>query len=456
MRTRIILSFVLVVLVSVGSFVLILRQSAEREVGAFMFRGGMVGLESVVDALEDYYRTNRTWEGVENLFPASVRTQGRHGMGMGGMMTQNLKLADPNGRLLFDSQNDSLGQLTQAELDRAVALKNGRRTVGYLLYQTGTAFTVNDQTNLVERLTRAAVIAGLAGGGLSLLLAILLTYRLARPIEDLKRSAQQVAAGNLSQRVRVVGKDELSSLGTAFNQMAESLQRSEVNRQAMTADIAHELRTPLAVQRAHLEAIEDGLYPMSEENLQPILAQNLLLTRLVDDLRTLALADAGQLSLNVSHVDLLALIREVIARFTPQTVTDQIELVLVEPSSPLPPIQADPTRIGQIISNLITNALRHTPSGGKITLSMEQNNGRLLLSVHDTGPGIPPHSLDRIFDRFYRADTSRSREEGGTGLGLSIARYLARAHGGDLSAANGPDGGAVFILTLPTHPNLKR
>jgi two-component system, OmpR family, sensor histidine kinase BaeS len=454
-RTRLILSFVLVVLVSVGMFVIILQQSAQREVGAFMFRGSAVIYENIVESLENYYAAHGTWDGVESLFPA-WRGQTRHGQGAGGMgsgmgmMDQRLRLVDTQGQVLVDSHNpEPTETLPQLDLRQATPLKLGRTTVGYLLPETSAVFTIHDQTNLVERLTRAAIIAGLMGGGLSLLLALLLSYRLARPVQELKRSAQNVAAGDLHQRVQVKGSDELASLGEAFNQMAESLQQAETNRRAMTADIAHELRTPLAVQRAHLEAIEDGIYPLNLEALEPILAQNRLLTRLVEDLRTLALAEAGQLSLDQTAVDLNILVERVVRRFAPQFNSNQVSIELDLPPGPESKILADPSRIEQIISNLLTNALRHTPTGGKIRLSIYSAQGTMHLAVHDSGPGIPEGAFERIFERFYRADDARSRSDGGTGLGLSIARHLAQAHQGDLRASNHPDGGAVFTLILP-------
>jgi signal transduction histidine kinase len=316
---------------------------------------------------------------------------------------------------------------------------------------------------LLSRLNQAAIIAVVFAVLIALLLALFLSYSLVRPVRALERAASQLATGDLSQRVEVKGKDELAALGGAFNHMAESLQMAEESRQAMTADIAHELRTPLAVQRAHLEAIEDGVYPLTPESLLTIEEQNHLLTRLVDDLRTLALADAGQLELQISEVDLPALLRRVSARFEPQNVERGIDIRFS--IAECPPVAVDAQRIQQILNNLLSNALRYTPDGGVIECrlrvqdglhpgsdlqSIKPKKGRLVrIDVRDSGPGIEESSLPHIFDRFYRVDKSRSRSEGGTGLGLSIARKLAQAHAGDLTAANHPHGGAVFNLTLP-------
>ncbi|RPI27020.1 MAG: HAMP domain-containing protein [Chloroflexota bacterium] len=450
MRLRLILSFVLVGLVSILSVVLIVSLSTAREVHTFMFGGGMTGIDELVGTLEDYYSQHQTWQGVDTLM-----TNSPHGMmgrgGMGGMMNQRLRLADAQGNLVFDTQNPrSAGSLDGEEIQAAIPITYERRTVGYLLAEGGANFGPQDQTNLLRRLTRAAQTAALLSGGLSLLLAFLLADRLARPVQDLTGAAQSLAAGDLSRRVPVRGDRELATLGKAFNHMAESLQQAEQSRRDMTADIAHELRTPLAVQRAHLEAIQDGVYPLSIENLDPILEQNHLLTRLVDDLRTLALAEAGRLALDLTQVDFAALVRRVVERFQPQTNSRQVEIHLTEPGVPLPEIRGDPARIEQIITNLLTNGIRYTPAGGSIEISLDgQVSDHVQLTVHDSGPGISPEALPHIFERFYRADPSRSREAGGTGIGLAIALQLAQAHGGTLSASNHPKGGAVFTLTLP-------
>jgi two-component system, OmpR family, sensor histidine kinase BaeS len=453
MRLRLILAFVLVALVSILSVVLVMRRSAQREVDAFMFRGGMVGVESLVEALESYYQRHQTWAGVEIYFQQILQQPGRRPgarPGMGMMMNQRLRLFDDRGQVLVDTREPQpAGMMSEADQQRAIRLRSGSKVVGFLLLEDGMAFTSSDQINLLERLNRAALTAGLIGGGLSLVLAALLTVRLARPIQILKQGAERLAGGDLSQRVSIAADPEMASLGQAFNQMAASLQQAETQRRALTADIAHELRTPLSIQRAHLEALQDGIYPLSPGNLEPIIAQNHLLTRLVEDLRTLALAEAGQLALDCTRVDLEVVAHRAVERFLPQASGKQVEVVYEEPASPPGPVRADPARLEQILGNLLANALRHTPSGGRVWLTVAPNSAGASLSVRDSGPGIPEDALPRLFERFYRADSSRSREEGGTGLGLAIARQLARAHGGDLLAANHPAGGAVFTLTLP-------
>jgi signal transduction histidine kinase len=479
MRLRLILSFVLIVLVTVGSVVWIARQNTARELRAFMFRGGMVSTSDIATALEGYYQANHTWQGAASLLETAGhganRGQGTGpGMGPGSglmnMMNQRLILADASGNLVADTANPHpSGSLSSVDLQSALPLQVDGQVVGYLLSSGGVNFGPSDETVLLNRLNRVALTAGLIAGGLALLLALLLAYSLARPLRALTQAASRLAQGDLTQRVKPRGHDELSALGQAFNHMASALQQTEESRRAMTADIAHELRNPLAVQRAHLEALQDGVYPLTAENLVPILEQNLLLTRLVEDLRTLALADAGQLPLERTPTDFPALAQRTVERFRPQAEARQVDLriTLPAPSASSPLLHLDPMRVEEIIGNLLSNALRFTPPGGQIECRVsfarasagEQVNYPsqparptsrcAFFTVHDSGPGIPPEALPHVFERFYRADHARSRAEGGTGLGLAIARQLAVSHGGSLTAANHPQGGALFTLALP-------
>ncbi|MBN1148730.1 MAG: HAMP domain-containing protein [Anaerolineales bacterium] len=454
MRLRLILSFALVVLVSVTGVVLITRQGAVSEVRAFMYRGGMTGEDGLVSALEEYYQAHGSWEGAEALLASPG---GMHGRGQGNssaqgggmMMGQRLRLADADGNLAADtSAASATGRLSSAEKRAAIPLEVDGRTVGYLLAEGGMGYSRSDEIELLNRLNNAALTAGLIAGGLSLLLALLLAYRLLRPVRQLTGAARKLGEGDLSQRVEVSGGDELSVLAGAFNRMADSLQQAEEGRRALTADIAHELRNPLAVQRANLEALQDGIYPLAAESLAPILEQNLLLTRLVDDLRTLALAEAGQLKLERTSTDLVSLAGKIVERFKHQAASHEVDLRLEHPAPDLT-VCVDPMRVEQILSNLLSNALRYTPQGGQIVVGLQSTPRGAQLSVHDSGPGIPVEALPRLFERFYRGDRSRSRSEGGTGLGLAIARQLAEAHSGTLTAANHPQGGALFVLELP-------
>lgn len=460
MRARLILSFTLVTLAAILAVVLFVRLDTQRQVESYMFRGGMVGAESLVSALEAHYNQNGSWQGVESLFAGLHATPGKgmmgrmHRAGQGMMMNQRLQLLDAGGRLVYDTAGETPGgtQVGQDVLSRAIRLEDRRRQLsGYLLVNGGIVFQQGDQLPLVQRLNAAALWAALLALALGVVMALLVSGRLLRPIRQLTQAAQKLAAGDLLQQVPVRGRDELAGLASSFNTMTASLRRSEERRQKMTADIAHELRTPIAVQRAHLEALQDGIYPLTVENLQPVVDQAELLGRLVEDLRTLALADAGELRLENEPVEVAELLLDVLRQFRSHSAARSVTLELLEDDRPegSAVVSADRHRLVQILNNLLSNALRHTPDGGRVALSWHKSGDWVEIQVRDSGPGIPPGALEKIFERFYRADRSRSRLEGGAGLGLAIARQLALAHGGDLVAANHPQGGALFTLRLP-------
>jgi two-component system OmpR family sensor kinase/two-component system sensor histidine kinase BaeS len=454
MRIRLILAFTLVVLVAIVSMVLIATTSAAGEVRMFMAGSGMMGLDALVEELQAYYQRFGSWSGAENLLH---NYRGGRGMGMMAGSSVQLRLADSDGRLVADTIAAPQGRLSRSERNNAISLTgNDGEVVGYLVAEGGMG-NPSAERLLLQRLLRASLLAAAIAGGLALLLAMLLSYSLLRPVSDLTQAAARMAAGDLSQRVAVAGSDELSTLGQAFNHMAASLQQAQQSRRAMTADIAHELRTPIAIQRAHLEALQDGIYPLTVENLQPVLESTDLLTRLVEDLRTLALADAGELSLEMEPGDLALLVGRVVERFSAEAESRQITLTYEDQSGgQAGHVPFDAARVEQILNNLLSNGLRYTPEGGMLAVQLAVSAGMAQVSLVDNGPGIPAEALPQLFERFYRVDRARSREQGGTGLGLAIARQLALAHAGEVSAANRPEGGAIFILRLPTAASMSQ
>ena len=362
----------------------------------------------------------------------------------------NLRLADQNGVILVSNSSAEIGlNASPAELDAATLLQVDGTTRGFLLAQAGNTFQAAQfEQVLLSRIRSASLQAALIAAAIALLLALLLTGILVRPLRKLTQAASELARGNFAHRVHVKQPRELAALAAAFNQMAGSIEQAGENRKAMTADIAHELRTPLAVQRAHLEAMQDEVYPLTHQNLEPVLSQNLLLTRLVDDLRLLALADAGALQLNFETVDFVAVVTDMLTRFQAQADNRKITFeAKIEVDRPY--IRADNERIQQVLHNLLQNGLRYTPPGGTLWFNLFNQNDSIVLELRDNGDGITAEALPYIFDRFYRADKARDREQGGSGLGLAIARQLVLAHGGNLQAENHAQGGALFRLVLP-------
>ena len=459
MRWRLFLAFVLVIAVTLGAVGIFARQSTLREIDRFIGRGGLFGLENVVADLEAYYRDNGTWEGISTRFPlgpANVTPPGNRNNGNfpPGQRFQNpgrqvgWQLTDPDGNVIFARGIPAnVTAIDRSVLEIAIALVVNDQLVGYLVPQNNELLEIVDiQAALVERYSSATLQAALLGGVIALILAILLAYWLLRPINRLTLAARHMADGDLGQRVPETGPGELAALSQSFNHMAQSLAAADARRLSLTADIAHELRTPLAVQRANLEAMQDGVYRITEANIDSVLAQNQLLIRLVEDLRTLALAEAGELHLRRTETDLVLLVHQVVGRF--ETQAQQKGIRLNFNANECSTQYVDPERMEQILTNLLHNALQYSAEKSIVNIRIECQQGIMQVSVQDSGPGIPPESLPHIFERFYRADKSRNRKEGGTGLGLSIARKLAEAHGGSLEADNHQDGGAIFTLKL--------
>jgi signal transduction histidine kinase len=270
--------------------------------------------------------------------------------------------------------------------------------------------------------------------------------RFAAPLGDLIDAAESVEAGNYGVRVRARGPRELRSLATAFNSMSGRLESSERERRRLLADVTHELRTPLTIMQGNLEALLDGVYPPDPAHLEPILEETRVLSRLVDDLRTLSLAEAGALTLHREPTDVGQLLTDSVASFRIQADAAGIKLTTAI-DGVLPQAEIDPVRMREILSNLLSNALRYTPRGGTVRVEASVADGKVRVSVRDSGPGIAAEALPHIFDRFYKSDESR-----GAGLGLAIAKSLVVAHGGEIEAKSELGRGTEMRFTFPVAP----
>lgn len=282
---------------------------------------------------------------------------------------------------------------------------------------------------------------------LTVVVTVLAGRRLTRPLRALTEASQRMAGGDTAARVTVSGKDELARLASSFNVMSERREAMESQRKSMVSDIAHELRTPLSNIRGWLEAIEDGVHDPDLALISSLHEEAMLLQHLIDDLQDLAQADAGQLRLHPERVSLAEIFGQVGTAHAERAAAAGVGLTTHSDTEL--ELWADPVRLRQAVDNLVTNAIRHTPAGGTVSVTGREDGGWVRIDVTDTGTGIDADDLPYVFDRFWRAEKSRSRRTGGSGLGLAIARHLAEAHGGTATAAATPGHGSTFTLRLP-------
>lgn len=464
------------VLVALGVVIVAVTAITARQFDLYVTRSGQAWSQQMSALLAESYAQTGDWSEAEAILENPWVAQGRRGWGPGMMEGQGhmpgmgngqppagimgdmwhatglrFVLADADGTVVADTGDEVEGQRVPPEnLSQGTPIQSGDQQVGTLLVVLPNANT-EARIAFLGGVIRAVMLAAVAAGGFALLVGALLSRRITQPLRQLRHAAHSVAAGDLDVRVPVPSDDELGEVAGAFNQMAERLSRQQQLRQQMVADIAHELRTPVSVLQGTLEAMIDGVLVPSPEEMRDLHGDVRRLARLVEDLRTLSLADAGQLTLERGPVDVAALLEHLGGRLAPLAVERGITLsVEAEPS--LPSVSADEDRLAQVLTNLIDNALRHTPSGGQVSARARQNGDRVELEVVDTGPGIPPEDQPYLFERFWRGDRSRSRESGGSGLGLAIVRQLVDLHGGSVSVESQQGAGSVFRVSLPLQP----
>lgn len=452
------LAFLAVILVAVGAVALLSGWVTEIEFRRYAFSYGGLWDRQVVE-LATYYAEHNTWAGIQGALPIT-QGMGQRGRGEGGRGDGKgppeiaFRLADPEGRIVGDTDGFPDGTASQAELSSGIPVKVEGQIIGYLLPSTRTPASLSldqPQTQFLTRVHTALWIAALSATAVALIVGGLLFRSIVAPLRRLTTASQAIAEGDLSARAPVQGRDEVAQLADAFNRMAGRLARAQEARRNQTADVAHELRTPLAVLQGALEAMLDGVYPTDRENLLAALAQVRTLARLVEDLRLLALADAGQLRLHMAPLNLGAFLREIVEAHRLQAQKREVNLALEMPS-PFPLVKADRDRLAQVMGNLLGNALRYVPEGGSITVRVMSQGREVIVSVADDGPGVSPENLPHLFERFWRGDRTRRRATGGSGLGLTIARSLVEAHGGRIWAQSVEGQGSTFTFALPVSP----
>ncbi len=451
-------AFALVISVGILVTVVLTRQGTATQFAHFMVNKHMIQPGQLQATLAQAYQAHQGWTGIQAELPAIIdaASDGQMSGMMGnlmGMFNNRIQVIDTEGQVVIDTAGAVGGPVLSTVQVQRWPLVINQQPIGTLLVE-GSMMRATDAESATAlwAVTRTVLLAGLVASVVAVLLAGLLVRQLTQPLVALASASRLIASGDKTVRVPVGSKDEIGELAATFNQMANSLETQETVRRNLMADVAHELRTPLTGIQGTVEALQDGVFPLTGEHLDSIHKQVLVLNRLVEDLRTLANAEAGHLVLEQRPVDVAALAHRIATTFQSQAATRQVALSLRIDHQPLL-MQGDEQRLGQVLNNLLDNALRHTPSNGQVVVSLVGEPGGLCLTVTDTGVGITPADLPHIFDRFYRADPSRNRQTGGAGLGLAIARQLVVAHHGKIWVESPPAGqhhGSAFSFFLPT------
>jgi two-component system sensor histidine kinase BaeS len=406
-------------------------------------------LASLITGLTYFYQLNGEWVGVVEsgliLEPTTTQPTGKPGQ------TRTI-LVDNSGQVVISGVGYELGQqVSTEELAQGFPIEVDGQVVGALLAPPDTLVMRPLETAFLSRVNQALVVGAVGATLVALVLGILLARTLTRPIRELTFATRAVAKGDLAQQVPVHSQDELGELTVAFNQMSIDLSYAQELRRQMTADIAHELRTPLSIISGYIESLRDGRLPATSETFDIVYDEIQHLSRLVQDLRTLSLAEAGELRLSHQLTAPKELLVNTAAAYA-REVQERNVTLQIKTSPELPEIDVDPHRMTQVLGNLVSNALRYTPDGGLIVLeATAPSENELRFIISDNGMGINPVDLPHVFDRFYRGDSSRQLDDGESGLGLAIAKSIVEIHGGTISVKSVHGKGTAFVISIPTN-----
>ena len=381
---------------------------------------------------------------------------------MAAVTGDRIILTDSTGQVIGDSKGELLagdahtqrifqilqGRTIDQNLGEPTVLITAQDRPSVYVYITSEASNESGGAVFLGEVNRQVLLAVVVASIVGLLLMLFFSRSILRPVEELTAAARTLEKGDLSQRVVVRSRDEIGQLAHAFNAMADGISQQEQLRRNMVNDVAHELRTPIANVRGYLEAMRDGVVEPTPAVINSLHEEAMLLTRLLDDLQDLAQAEAGQLSLQREPTPVEDVMQRSVRQLRVRAQDKDLNITCQTPAD-LPLVDIDGERIGQVLRNLLSNAINYTPPGGRIAVSARGENRHVAISVSDTGPGISPEYLPFIFDRFYRVDSSRTRATGGSGLGLAIAKQLIEAHGGEMLAQSTPGQGTTITFTLP-------
>ena len=451
LTVKLTLAFLLVALIGAGLVTLFLARQTQREFDRFVLRSYQ---QEIVDGLLTYYEQQGSWEDLTGVWPPPGMMARRGPRQQNRPLPEMFILIDADQRIVIAGSDELLGrQLDEAAMQGAFPLDVNGQTAGWVIFHEAPAqardLPGTPELDFLARMRQALILGALGATLIALLIGIFLARTISRPVRELTGATKRVAGGDLGYQVPVRTNDELGELAQSFNLMSSDLAHANQARRQMTADVAHDLRTPLSVILGYTEALSDGKLQGSPEMYDVMYNEAQHLNHLIEDLRILSLADAGELPLTKSPVAPLELLEKTAAAHQVQAQKKGITIKVEAPEA-LAVIPVDPDRMAQVLGNLTANAIRHTPQGGEIRLTAVSEHGNTLLQVQDNGHGIATADLPYIFNRFYRGDRSR-QHNGESGLGLAIAKSIVEAHGGtiDVTSANGQ--GSTFTITLPRH-----
>jgi len=441
LSTKLILSFLFVSVFSAGIVVISSRILTNREFERFVSDRYE---HELIEELASYHQQYGSWDGVEYEF----KRFGHAPNIPGEKHPLSFSIADNDGYITVAGYEYDTGDLCpKEEFESGIPILVNGESVGRLILPNAPDKSPLDY-EFLRRLNGSIFFSAIATTGLALLLGILLSRNISRPIQELTRATQNMKDGELGQQVPVRSRDEIGNLANSFNKMSTDLAHSFNLRKQMTADIAHELRTPLALILGHAEGVKDGVLEPNHENFEIIREEAERLEHLVNDLRTLSLADAGELSVEFQPVNVNNLMSDVHARyltlFNQKRITFNLELAPGILKATL-----DPNRFVQVLNNILDNALHHTPANGTVELKTQAAENKMQLSIKNSGEGVTPEEAKHLFDRFYRVDEARNRDDGGSGLGLAIARSIVEMHKGQIWAESEKGRGLTVFIQLP-------
>ena len=447
LQFRLVLGFSLVLALALAGVSFYVGYAAEREVGRFEERQETARTARVQQVISRFYSDRRDQTELQTVIEQAGRLSGRR-----------IIVRGPNGQVVGDSHL-RLGprrERPSRESGPVPVLVAGRQVGSFSVATDTRPEGIPDPAvaSLVSTVNQSLLWTGISAVAMGILLVSILSRRLLAPVTSLSEAAQHLGRGDLSRRVPTKGSGELRKLAESFNSMAANLEDAERQRRNLVADVAHELRTPVSNIQGYLEALKDGLLQPDQDTIETIHGQVIHLGHLVEDLRLLAQAEAGALQLHRIPGRMPDVLRVCVDAVRPRAEAKGIAVTL-ETDESMPLVEMDGTRISQVVNNLLENAIIHTPEGGSVVVSAgTSGDGMVRVAVADTGPGIQSQDILRVFDRFFRADASRSRATGGVGLGLTIAKQLVEVHGGTIHVENVVPSGARFVFELPiTAPN---